>query len=102
MPAPEAETLEDDVPYADDGDFFDYYKSDKKPAEGPKKPKFLPNFEIIITKDNYEISRDPSTGWKKVKRYKIGGEETERPPGVIPHFWTVSYTHLTLPTKRIV
>ena len=22
-----------------------------------------------------------------MKRYKIGGEETERPPGVIPHFW---------------
>ena len=55
--------------------------------EPKKKLKYLPNFEIIITKDNYEISRDPSTGWKKVKRYKIGGEETQRPPGVIPHFW---------------
>ena len=28
VPAPEAETLEDDVPYTDDGDFFDYFKDD--------------------------------------------------------------------------
>ena len=85
------------MPYADDGDKFDHAVRNNGPsarrylsddlAEEPKKPKYLPNFEIIITKDNYEISRDPSAGWKKVKRYKIFGEETERPPGVTPHFW---------------
>ena len=27
------------------------------------------------------------TGWRQVKRKNFGGEETRRPPGVLPEFW---------------
>ena len=50
VPAPEAETLEE-------AELFAKYDVPDDLGEQPKKKlKYLPNFEIIITKDNYEIS----------------------------------------------
>ncbi|MEC7291643.1 MAG: hypothetical protein VXW22_16295, partial [Pseudomonadota bacterium] len=45
-----------------------------------------PGVAVIITKDKFEISRE-NDGWRKVKRKKFHGEETRRPPGVLPEFW---------------
>ena len=56
--APEAATLEDFK--HEPAEVSD--KSDKKPY----RYRYLPDFEIVITKDKYEICRDESSGWRQV------------------------------------
>ena len=45
----------------------------------------------------FEYQWDPEPGYKRLKYYQSSSERNERST-----YYSVSYTHLTLPTKRIV
>ena len=85
-------TTPDDYAYDDVPDLPSYSDSEATASASGDNAALLPH--DAPPADEYAVINPGATGWKQFsKNNKPGNETTIR---------TVSYTHLTLPTKRIV